>query len=173
MQTITPEALDAQLQNDDVIVLDIRDETDFNNERIPGAMLLPSAQIDEALQRTLAGKHAVFYCSSGVRTKNAAPSIDACGLSSSKYLLGGLNAWSEKGLPTVGGSNRKLPLSISRQVQISIAILLLLFGGLSLTGAVWPVYLVVFIGLGLLFAGVTGTCAMASLIMLMPWNQRS
>ena len=173
MQSVTPEALEALLQNDEVIVLDIRDETEFNSERIPGALLLPSAQIDEALQKTLAGKHAVFYCSSGLRTKNAAPRIDACGLSNTKYLSGGLNAWSEHGLPTVGGGNRKPPLSISRQVQISIALLLLLFGGLSLTGVVWPVYVVISIGLGLLFAGITGNCAMARLIMLMPWNQRS
>jgi len=172
MQAITPEALEVLLRNDEVIVLDIRDETEFNSERIPGALLLPSAQIDEALEKTLAGKLAVFYCSSGVRTKNAAPSIDASGLSSTKYLQGGLNAWSQQGLPTAGGGDRKLPLSVSRQVQISIAILLLFFGGLSLTGIVWPVYLVVGIGLGLLFAGITGNCAMASLIMLMPWNQR-
>ncbi len=172
MQAITPLALDELLQKGEAIVLDIRDEGEFNREHIPGALLLPAENIDAALQRTFSGKLGVFYCSSGLRTKDAESKIDASGLSDPMYLSGGINAWSKQGLPTVGGDARKPSLSIPRQVQISIALILLLFAGLSLTGSIWPIYVIIGVGLGLLVAGLSGTCAMASIIMLMPWNRR-
>jgi len=171
MQAITPVALEALLKSGEAVVLDIRDENEFNSGHIPGALMLPAAHIDSTLKQTLAGKQPVFYCSSGMRTKNAAQKIQDSGIAGWKYLSGGLEAWSKHGLPTVGGNVRKPAMSIQRQVQITIAVMLLVFGGLALGGAAWPIYMVLGIGLGLLFAGVTGSCALASVIMMMPWNR--
>ncbi len=85
------------------------------------------------------------------------------------HLEGGLSAWSDQGYPvTEGGGSR---LSIQRQVQIAVG------GGVlaaTLLGAfVWPWALAIaaFLGGGLLFAGLTGTCGLASLLKAMPWNR--
>lgn len=59
-----------------------------------------------------------------------------------------------------------------RQVQI-VAGLLILLG--VLLGAVFsPAFygMAAFVGVGLVFAGVTGTCSMAKFLSSMPWNRR-
>ena len=54
-----------------------------------------------------------------------------------------------------------------RQVQIAA-------GSLVLLGAIvspWLYGLSAFVGAGLVFAGVTGTCGLARLLRVMPWNR--
>ena len=86
-------------------------------------------------------------------------------------LDGGLNAWVKAGLPVV--ANAKAPLEIMRQVQIAAGSLVLI--GVLLGLAVTPAWfgLSAFVGAGLTFAGVTGFCGMARLLMLAPWNRRA
>ncbi len=86
------------------------------------------------------------------------------------YVLdGGLDAWSKTGLPVE--ENRKAPLEINRQVQIAAGLLILT--GVVLGFLVAPGWFGIsaFVGAGLTFAGLTGTCAMARLLMLAPWNR--
>ena len=57
-----------------------------------------------------------------------------------------------------------------RQVQIvagSLVVLGVLLGSLV---SPWLYALSGFVGAGLVFAGVSGTCGLASLLRLMPWN---
>ncbi|HEX2527584.1 MAG TPA: rhodanese family protein [Geminicoccus sp.] len=78
---------------------------------------------------------------------------------------GGLEAWKRAGLPVE--QDRRQPIEVMRQVQIAA-------GSLVLLGALvtpWFYALAGFVGAGLVFAGVTGTCGMASLLRHMPWNR--
>ena len=63
-------------------------------------------------------------------------------------------------------------MEIMRQVQIAAGSLVLL--GIVLGFAVAPAFfgLSAFVGAGLTFAGATGFCGMARLLMLAPWNRR-
>jgi rhodanese-related sulfurtransferase len=58
-----------------------------------------------------------------------------------------------------------------RQVQIAAGSLVLI--GVGLGAAVHPGYYALsgFVGAGLVFAGATGTCGMARLLALAPWNR--
>jgi rhodanese-related sulfurtransferase len=88
------------------------------------------------------------------------------------YLLeGGLDAWRAAGLPLA--ENRKAPLEIMRQVQITAGALVLL--GVVLGVLFQPAFfgLSAFVGAGLMFAGTTGWCGMAKLLAAMPWNRKS
>jgi rhodanese-related sulfurtransferase len=88
------------------------------------------------------------------------------------YVLdGGLDAWSRAGLPVA--ENRKAPLEIIRQVQIAAGLLILAGVGLGFLVAPGWFGLAAFVGAGLTFAGLTGTCAMARLLMLAPWNHKA
>lgn len=84
-------------------------------------------------------------------------------------LDGGLNAWEKAGLPVE--TNADAPLEIMRQVQIAAGSLVLI--GVLLGFLVAPAWfgLSAFVGAGLTYAGVTGFCGMARLLMLMPWNR--
>ena len=69
--------------------------------------------------------------------------------------------------------NRKMPISIQRQVQITAGMMVLIGVVLGFVVSPWFFLLSGFVGAGLTFAGVSGTCAMASLLALMPWNRRA
>jgi Protein of unknown function (DUF2892) len=67
--------------------------------------------------------------------------------------------------------NRKAPLPIMRQVQIAAGSLVLLGIRLAVLASPWFMALSAFVGAGLIVAGITGVCGMASLLRHMPWNR--
>lgn len=171
MQAISPKELDALLREGRAIPFDIRSSEEFSARHIPGAVMVPVSAIDENLSMTTQGKEAVFYCSSGVRTEMAAPQIEKTGLEGSKFLEGGLNAWSSEGLQTAGDDSNNSGVSLQRQVQITVGVVLLLLAIASWLGAGWTPFAIAAVGLGLTAAGLTGTCAMARVLAVMPWNR--
>ena len=171
MQSISPKELDVLLREGRAIPFDIRSSEEFNERHIPGAVMVPVSAIDENLSMTTRGKEAVFYCSSGVRTEMAAPQIEKTGIQSSKFLEGGLNAWSSEGLKTAGQNQDNSGMSLQRQVQITVGVVLLLLATAAWSGVTWTPIAVAAVGLGLTVAGLTGTCAMARVLAVMPWNR--
>ena len=84
-------------------------------------------------------------------------------------LEGGLMARQQAGLPVE--KRRGAPLPLRRQVQIAAGSLVLagvLLSQLVASGWIW---LSGFVGVGLVFAGVSGFCGMARLLAVMPWNR--
>lgn len=77
-------------------------------------------------------------------------------------------------LPVISASDAKdqrQPIEIMRQVQIAAGSLALL--GAVLGFAINPVFYALSgaIGAGLMFSGITGSCAMARILRMMPWNK--
>ena len=108
-------------------------------------------------------------CQSGGRAARAIQKLEAAGVKECVLLEGGTQAWVDAGLPVNRGQNRVLPLM--RQVQITI-------GAISASGSllallVDPKFAIVplFMGCGLLMAGITGFCGLAVLMAKMPWNK--
>jgi rhodanese-related sulfurtransferase len=81
---------------------------------------------------------------------------------------GGTMAWNQAGLPVTRG---KKGMSLERQIRIVAGSLV--FIGVVLGTLISPYFygLSGFVGLGLIFAGVTDICPMAMVIARMPWNQ--
>jgi hypothetical protein len=112
----------------------------------------------------------VLICQSGLRAARADTVLRASGLSQLRVLDGGMRAWLEAGLPVNRGARR---MSLERQVRIAA-------GSLSATGAFlallvspWFAAIPAFVGSGLVFAGVTDTCAMGMLLARLPCNRGS
>jgi rhodanese-related sulfurtransferase len=84
---------------------------------------------------------------------------------------GGLKAWKAARLPMVQGSGGVI--SLERQVRIAVGSMVLL--GVALAAVVHPgfIWLAGFFGAGLVFAGVTDSCAMALALARLPWNRVS
>ena len=72
---------------------------------------------------------------------------------------GGLDGWKKAGLTT--NADRKAPLEIMRQVQITAGAIVVLGAVLATTVNPAFIWLSAFIGAGLVFAGSTGWCGMA------------
>ena len=109
----------------------------------------------------------IVVCRTGVRATIAAEVLARAGRRP-RVLEGGMMAWRRARLPMREGRKR---LPVDRQVQ-------LIAGGMVLTGIAlgtlvnpWFLAISAFFGAGLTFAGATGTCGLALLLLKMPWNR--
>lgn len=149
------------------VLIDIRSPDEFRRAHAIGARNTPLDQL-VGLDET---SPVVFMCQSGMRTASNLSRIEASCTGESYFLEGGLNAWKSAGLPVA--QDKSQPLELMRQVQITAGSLVLI-GVLLGTFVASPWYgLSAFGGAGLAFAGATGWCGMANLLLLMPWNKRA
>ena len=173
-KSITPRQLHDRVQRGEKLnLLDVRTPAEHAEIHVPGVLLAP---LDRLAADTLASvdgfaKDQPLYvlCRSGSRAKQAAEKLERAGFTQCCVVEGGTMAWAEAGLPVNRGAKT---MSLERQVRIAA-------GAIVLTGAllaqfVHPafIWLSGFVGAGLMFAGITDTCAMGMLIAKLPWNQR-
>ncbi len=158
--------------DDCVVVCDIREPDEYNYERIIGAINQPLSSFEtNDLINKLGDKKLVIHCQSGNRTQIHADKFAKLDVDEVYILDGGINAWKSAGCVTLKGE--KSPLPIMRQVQIVAGGLILLGVILgSFYGHAWYL-LSAFVGAGLLFAGITGYCGMANILMLLPYNRQN
>lgn len=170
--TIDPRAAHERLSAGGAILVDVREPDEHAAQRIGAATLLPLSRFNPGLLRSLGSKSIILHCKSGRRSADAARM--AAGLAGEGFeilsLAGGIEAWRNAGLPVVESAGRRT-ISVMRQVQLVIGA-----GVLAGTAAGYlshPYFLAIpaFLGAGLLFAGATGTCGLASLLGMMPWNR--
>jgi rhodanese-related sulfurtransferase len=165
LPTISP-AEAKRLMEQGATLVDIRGPDEFARERIPGAENRPLDRLSG-----INGGHgiAIFHCRSGQRTSMHAAKLAAAANCEAYIVGGGIDAWRKAGLPVV--RDRSRPIEIQRQVMIVAGSLVLL--GVGLGQFIAPVFygLAALVGAGLTFAGVSGWCGMAKLLVLMPWNR--
>lgn len=157
------------LEADKAVLIDVREPDEWIKEHVPEAHLVPLSGFNPDDFPKDHDKIAVFHCRSGGRTEAAAPQILCTGFREVYQLEGGLQGWREAGLPV--NENAQVPISIMRQVQITAGSLVLLGILLAVLVNPWFVALSAFVGAGLTQAGITGNCAMASILRHMPWNR--
>lgn len=153
-------------------LFDIREADEFHREHIAGARLAPRAEIKvtDAGNDRAEATIAIFHCNSGQRTREAADQIRSCGYLEAYALEGGLSGWKSAGLATE--LNRKAPISLQRQVQITAGSMVVIGILLAWLVSPWFALLSGFVGAGLVFAGISNTCALARVLALLPYNRR-
>jgi rhodanese-related sulfurtransferase len=163
--------LEQWLEENSVTLVDVRSSAEYATESIPGAKLHPLSQFDPHQVLPSTGKKLVLYCQSGNRSSKAAKHCLDAGLNSVIHLRGGIPTWKNAGYPIEKSQNA--PISLFRQVQIVAGSLVVL--GTVLGVVVSPGFLLLsgFVGAGLVFAGVTNTCAMGMLLAKLPYNQQA
>lgn len=170
LKTITPEAAARLLREEGATLVDVREADEHARERIPGARNLPLSRLEEAEVALHQGKPVLFHCRSGARTAGHAGRLAAkAGLVEAFVVEGGLDAWKRAGLPVA--QDRRQPIELMRQVQITAGSMVVLGVVLGALVSPWLYGLAAFVGAGLVFAGVSGTCALARVLRLMPWNR--
>lgn len=162
------------LQTGELVVVDVREPDEHARERIDGAKLLPLSRFDPELAASwvTAGQNLVLHCRGGRRSAEACRLVPAmsCRGAAVASLAGGIDAWKAAGLPVII-NDRVARVSVMRQVQLAVGVSVL--AGSVVAWLVHPVGLAVpmFFGAGLIFAGATGTCALAGILARMPWNR--
>jgi rhodanese-related sulfurtransferase len=171
LPTLTPEATLDRLARGAVLV-DVRPPDEFARERIAQACCAPLDRLARGDRAGLPpGAAVIFYCRSGNRTRMGAALLETCAAGEAYILDGGLDAWKRAGLPVQADPGQ--PLELSRQVQIVAGSLVLAGTIASALLSPWFLLLPGFVGAGLVFAGVSGFCGLARVLMRMPWNRRS
>ncbi len=170
-------AVDAKalLDQGRAVLVDIREKDEFSRRHIAGALSKPLSSWQANWEATHLAVPAdcdlIFTCRSGMRTAGASDRLAARALGAAHVLNGGVDAWGKAGLPLV--IDAKSPIEIMRQVQIAAGSLVLAGVILGLLVAPGWFGLSAFVGAGLTFAGATGFCGMARVLMLAPWNRRA
>ncbi len=152
------------------VLVDIREADEHARSRIPTARHAPLSQLNQLAIESDATA-VIFHCRSGNRTASNADRLTQCTDCEAYILDGGIDAWRSTGLPVI--DNKGQPIEIMRQVQITAGSLV--FAGTSFGLFVHPAFyaLAAFVGAGLVFSGVSGSCMMARLLAFAPWNRRA
>jgi rhodanese-related sulfurtransferase len=171
--TINPAELQAKFAADPSLkLIDVRTPAEFGHQRAEKAVNVPLDQFDAQAvinQHNLSSDQPVYLiCKMGGRSQKACNLLASAGFDSAVNVTGGTDRWVAENLPaiTIG----KKPFSIMRQVQITAGSLVLLGIGLSFLHP-WWLGLSAFVGAGLVFAGLSDTCAMGQMLGMMPWNK--
>ncbi len=170
LKSITPQAA-RDLMDKGAMLIDIRATNEHAREHIEQARHIPMEQLAGQTLPATDATAVIFHCRSGNRTLIQAQALADCAPGNGYMLAGGLDAWKKAGLPVVADHSQ--PLELQRQVQITAGAIIVLGAVLGATVSPWFHALSGFVGVGLMFAGVSGYCGMARLLMKMPWNRRA
>ncbi|NJO72626.1 MAG: rhodanese-like domain-containing protein [Leptolyngbyaceae cyanobacterium RM1_406_9] len=169
-QTIDAPTLKQWLDRQSVLLIDVREAVEYATEHIPGAISHPLSKFDPSQVHLQPGQRLVLYCQSGKRSARAAAHLTAAGLTDVTELHDGISTWKAAAHPIEKSQNA--PISLFRQVQIVAGTLVVLSTILGVTVSPWGLLLSGLVGAGLVFAGVTNTCALGMLLAQLPYNRR-
>jgi rhodanese-related sulfurtransferase len=171
MKTISPVELQKILATQpSATVIDVRTPVEFAEVHVPQAKNVPLDELKPGSLQLQKEQPVYLLCRSGQRATKAAEKFAKEGYSQPIVIEGGTLAWIEANLPVTRSAVKVI--SLERQVRIAAGSLVLL--GMLLG---WFVHrgffgLSVFVGAGLVFAGITDFCGMGLLLAKLPWNKR-
>ena len=94
-QQITQEAAKEMMDTQEVVILDVREQHEYDSGHIPGAVLLPVGTITEDTAAAVIDELdtvVLVYCRSGNRSKTASQALVDLGYTN-VYEFGGINDW--------------------------------------------------------------------------------
>jgi rhodanese-related sulfurtransferase len=169
LSTTTPNDLRNWIDDGSAVLVDVREAGEYEGEYIVGSVSHPLSRLDANHLAESGFSRIVLTCASGARARKAGRILMEAGFKEVSYVDGGLDALKRAAFTV--NANKNAPISIMRQVQMIV-------GGLSVTGALLgyafhPGFYAIgaIVGLGLLFAGLSATCMMASVLARLSYNQ--
>ena len=167
-QDLPPRAVQALVRGRTAALVDVRTPAEFGLARIAGSVNLPLQDLETRLDELPQGRELIVSCRSGIRARTALETLARHGRAA-HLMEGGLEGWRKANLPVV--EPRPGALSIDRQVQIVVGLSVLAGTALGAFVTPWALIVPAFFGAGLTFAGLSGTCGLAAVLALMPWNR--
>jgi rhodanese-related sulfurtransferase len=156
----------------EVDLVDVRMPTEFRQVHIRGARNYPLDSLDpQAITKSRSGgsgEPIYLICKSGGRSSKALQKFMDAGVENVIEVEGGTSAWVNAGLPVNRG---KKAMSLECQVRTLVGFLTLLGALLGLLVHPYLIVIPAMMGAGLMFSGITDSCAMGMMLSKMPWNQ--
>jgi rhodanese-related sulfurtransferase len=103
---ISVDELDELLRDGDARVLDVREEWEFRQGHLPGAIHVPLGRLGQGYTNLPRDKRLLVICQSGNRSLSATDFLLARGFGGSASVRGGTSAWARSGRPLDRGSAR-------------------------------------------------------------------
>jgi len=99
-----PQEVDVQTVYDiqgaeDVYVLDVREQYEYDEKHIPNVTLLPMSEIQDRLAEIPTDKEVIITCRSGNRSGQVTQFLEQNGFDNVHNMQGGIVAWEEAGFP--------------------------------------------------------------------------
>ena len=90
------------VNGDKFLLIDVREDNEFADDHLPGAIHLGKGVIERDIEKTLPdkGTELVLYCGGGFRSALAAESIQKMGYTNVWSMDGGYKGWINGGHPT-------------------------------------------------------------------------
>lgn len=158
-----------KLKEKDTVFIDVRTPAEFGSEHIPNSYNIPLDEIDSYKTKLHdLNKDMVIICRSGRRATSACEKLEHIENNQIRILDGGITSWIQHDYKVIKGKQR---WDIERQVRFTAG--LLVFIGV-LFGYFISSYLYLLsglVGLGLVFAAITNTCAMGYIFSKLPYNR--
>jgi rhodanese-related sulfurtransferase len=148
-------------------LIDVRTASEYASGHIPCALNIPMDQFEARRKDLRLEQGVVLVCKAGGRAKIVAGWLGAN--PAVRVLEGGTDAWTRDGLEVVTSS--KTRWSLERQVRLGAGVMVLTGTALEVAGVHGAIWLTMFVGAGLTFAGATDICMMGILLAKMPCNQ--
>ena len=168
--TISPSEAQRLVSQAAALIVDVREPDEHRREHVAGAALFPSSVFSvTGFPAAEPGRQTLVMCRSGGRARKVAEALWAAGRTDVRVIEGGIMGWGKAGLPVE--RNASAPLPLMRQVMITVGAMLLALTALAATVSPWFLAAIGAVAAGLLFSGVTGICALATMLSKMPWNR--
>ncbi|MDE2314055.1 MAG: molybdopterin-synthase adenylyltransferase MoeB [Elusimicrobia bacterium] len=99
---ISVEELKARMdRKDDIFILDVREQEEYDICRLPGSTLIPLGQLPERVHELDSAADILVHCKMGGRSAKAVEFLRGAGFKKAVNVAGGITAWSERIDPSV------------------------------------------------------------------------
>jgi glyoxylase-like metal-dependent hydrolase (beta-lactamase superfamily II)/rhodanese-related sulfurtransferase len=169
--TVSAKEAFEKLSGPNSILLDVRTtgELDEMSAKVDNVKHVTLQSLASSIGSMSIQKSYYVLCRTGHRATMAAMSLMQNGFANVAVIEGGINAWDKANLPINKAAST---ISLERQVRIVAGCLIVIGSLLSLVN-IWFIIVPLWVGGGLLFAGVSNNCMMALLLMKLPYNKKS
>ena len=96
IQDLNPKEFKDYLVDNEVTLVDVREQWEFDICQIKGAILMPMGQIANSYANLNKDSKLALYCHSGIRSMHVADFLLSKGFQSLANLQGGIDAWAQK-----------------------------------------------------------------------------
>jgi rhodanese-related sulfurtransferase len=102
IESISPNEASAMYAGKKAVIVDVREDSEWNEQHIPGAIHIPLAQLNKRLSelKQYQDSPVITQCKSGRRSAQALDVLKSAGFSKVYNMDGGIMAWDKAGLKT-------------------------------------------------------------------------
>ena len=104
-ETTVPEVKKRIDRGDKFILVDVREESEYSKDHLPGAVHMGKGVIERDIEMRVPDLNAemILYCGGGFRSALAADNLQKMGYTNVISMDGGIRGWREQGYPLVKG----------------------------------------------------------------------